>query len=384
MAEKSKPTRLDLSGQSLDAIVAQVNQKYGVNTLVRADKANATRQRWVSTGVYALDFAMGGGIPLNRITEFRGPESSLKSTVTHFTEGNFLSDFPKDGLVIHADVEKSYDQSYANRIIGANTSRLAVMNPDSGEQCVDVLADLLSLDRDVLFAVDSIAAITPSSEMEESADQQTMALQARLINKMMRIVVARMKRDMYDPGAPTTTILCINQLREKVGVVYGNPETTPGGRGKDFAYSLKVRISSTPSQKIVEKVVRNGVERKIGFGQEVNFSVSKNKCFGGQHEEGSFEFYKRPYKGYPAMAFDNAAALLKFGIYHGVISSQQGHMKYGHLSFKSEPHFLKGLVEDSDLSRGLYLEVMDAIREDDSGRANTPSKSITLKVRKTQ
>lgn len=383
MADKSKPSRLDLAGLSLDAIVAQVNNKYGVNTLVRADKAISLKQKWISTGVHALDFATGGGIPQNRITEFRGPESSLKSTITHFTEANFLRDHPADGLVIHADVEKSYDQAYAFRIIGANTSRIAVMNPDSGEQCVDVIAELLSLDRPTLFAVDSIAAITPSAELEASMDQQTMALQARLINRMMRVVVARMKRYMYDLSAPTTTILCINQLREKVGVVYGNPETTPGGKGKDFAYSLKVRISSTPSQKILEDVTQHGVKRKIGFGQEVNFSVSKNKCFGGQHEEGSFEFYKRPYKGYPALSFNNAEALFKFGTFLGVISSSGGAFRYGRLNFKSGAHFIRQLVDDSDLSSALYVEVMAAVREDDSGAANTPGKSITLKVRKT-
>lgn len=323
MAEKKKKeARLDLAKMGTKAAIAAVNAKYGSNTLVLASEALGSKVTFVSTGCAPINISLGGGFPENRITEIRGPFSSLKTTLVLKGIAEFQRKYPADeddGLAIFVDVEKSLDIDYAIKL-GVDPERLVIVNPDSGEQAVDIVHELLSIERPMFFAVDSIAALVPTAEIEASMDQQSMGLHPRLVNRMMRVATARLKRSLYHKDAPSTTIVCLNQIREKIGVMYGNPETTPGGRGKDFFYGVMIRLSAQSAGKIQMKVKRNGVTRKIMIAMSVNYSVNKNKVGGSQHEEGNFMYFVRPFKHYKAHDFNNDEVLLKMGLFYDVLT----------------------------------------------------------------
>ena len=361
--DKEQKPRIDLVGQSMMGVVELMNEKYGVGTLALARHASGTKISFISTGVYAIDFACGG-IPKNRISEIRGNYSAGKTTIALKTIAEFQKLHPK-GRAAFIDVERSVDLQYAERL-GVDLSRTWLAIPDSGEQGIDIICDFLGInDYDIFLVVDSIAALVPMAEIEASAEQQSMGLQARLINKLMRVATARMKRSMYDSKAASCTILCLNQLREKIGVVYGNPETTPGGKGKDFAYGLAFKVSSSPSDCIREKITRNGVTRSIMVAKSIRFSVTKNKCGGSQYEEGEFTYYQRDYDDHKALTFDNLDILFRFGVFYGLIQvvpdKKTQRYVYRKIDEKKESAFIKKLSTMPNTTASLYREVMNEV-----------------------
>ena len=360
MAKETKP-RLDLAGQSLEGIAEMFNEKYGENTLIVARHAQGLKVRFTSTGVYILDFATGGGIPKNRISEIRGEYSSGKTTLALMTIANFQKDHP-EGLAAFVDVEQTVDLEYARRL-GVDLNRCLVGVPDSGEQGVDIITELLGAnDRDIFIVVDSIAALVPMAEVEASAEQQSMGLHARLINKLMRVATARMKRSMYSSAAASATILCLNQLREKIGVMFGNPETTPGGKGKDFAYGLALKVFSSPSDAVKEDITRNGVTRKVMFAKNIKFRVTKNKCGSSQYEEGEFMYYQKEYQGHAPLTFDNYETLFRFGLFYELIQmvpSKKSYLHvYGKISERKEKDFVARLREMPKTAKRLYDAIL--------------------------
>ncbi len=356
---KKLPTRIDLEDNSIDAIRAKMCKKYGENTIVSAAKAAGMLIRHISTGVTALDLALGGGIPENRIIEFRGGFSSLKTTIALCLIKNFLALY-KNGLAVFVDAEHTFDPSYLIKL-GIPQDRVEVANPDSGEQACDICVDYLSIKgRPVLVILDSIAALVPMAEVEGSHEQQTMGVQARLVNKLMRVANARLKRSAYDLKAPKATLVCLNQLREKIGVMFGNPETTPGGKGKDFYFSTVLRVNSTPSGAIKEEVEQHGIKRQIRFGQNVKFQVLKNKTGGSQFEEGEFEYYVKPYKGHPAYSFNNDDHLFRAAVFYGVITASSKGYAYNGFVAKSESDYIARLVKSE---KGTFEEVYAATLE---------------------
>lgn len=320
--KKEKPVRLALSGLSWQAVQEQINAKYGANTLVIASQAIGLKTEYFSTGVVALDLGMGGGVPRGRISNFQGPYSALKTTVLLKTMANFLRG-GKDRRAVFVDAEKSFDPAYAASV-GLDIDRVGVVHPDYGEQAVDVMTDLLSMGTETLVGVDSLAALTPAAEIEDGFDQQHIGLHPRLVNKLIRVTTSCMKRSMLDQDAPAITLVVLNQIREKTGVSYGSPETTPGGRGKDFAYSISVKLHSSPGRALTEQVEQNSIKRKVRFGQLVEFTVLKNKCGSTQFEDGEFTYYVRSKGDHAAYSFDNEESLLRYGRFHGVLQVKNG------------------------------------------------------------
>ena len=379
MAEKKKPSvgRMELKSLPLQAIVEKMNAHYGANTLVMASKAKGLVKRFVSTGVNVLDYALGGGLIENRIIEIRGAYSTLKSTIVQVGMAKYLRKY-KEGIGVYVDVEKTFDPFYAESL-GVDTDRVLLVNPDSGEQAADVAIDLMDVGRPTYMGIDSIAAMTPTAELDASMDQQSMGLHPRLINKLMRCATARIKRNLYDSSAPTTTVVCLNQIREKIGVSFGSPETSPGGRGKEFAYSVIIRLYSSAGDALKEDITLNGIKRKIRFGQNVKFRVEKNKASGSQYEEGEFLYYIKPYKGHKVFSFNNAEASFDYGVYYGIIEARPVKVKdkgssktklktkyfYGDISYFDVPSFVKALEKDSSALRGLHREIVEAIVQED-------------------
>ncbi len=368
--DDKKSKRLDLKGKSAQAIAEMVNNKYGENTLVLASEALHMIIDFISTGSHAVDFALGGGFPKNRITEVRGPESSYKSTLSLIGLANFQRKH-KDGMGIYADFEHTFDPRYA-RELGVDLERLIVINPDSGEQGIDVMMELLESGLDLYVVIDSIAAIVPTAELEASFDQQSMGLHARLINRMMRILVSRIKVSMYSTKEASITVVALNQLRQKIVSMYQNPETTPGGVGKNFFFSTILRLFTSKSKAILEDVTINGIKRQIRFGQEVDFSVIKNKCSGTQHDDGSFNFYVRDYKSRKRYTFDNGASLFSQGLFYGVIEIDTYKGKplfvFDKIRFASESRFIQEIESDEDVQSEIYTGVLAKVTEEAGGK----------------
>ena len=371
MAKEKKP-KLSLRGLPVAAVAAQLNAKYGANTLIQASKAFGLTIKFLSTGSYALDFACGGGIPENRITELRGKFSTLKTTICLRAIANFQQRYPQ-GAAFFQDGEKSFDPAYAKRL-GVDLERCYIINSDSGEQAVNVLADLLDLGYPVLAVVDSIASLVPSAELEAEMEQQFQGLHPRLVNRMMRILTGGLKRVMYDSKAATVTVITTNQMREKIGVVYGSPETSPGGLGREHAYSLMVKFLSSPSDRLMVKVVQNGVEREVRYGQKVRFTVSKNKVSGTQFEEGEFTFFIRELEGKKQFTFDNEEVLLKFGLFFGLIKlhppsagrKKSSYSYLPHIDQCAEDLMLKKMRGSAKACAALYTDVLAEIHKENS------------------
>jgi len=388
MKVKKVEPRLSASADDIDSVIAQMSKLYGEGAVVKGKSVKPVT--WISTGVAALDFITGGGFPINRCAEIRGMFSSLKTTVTLKTIKAFQQlKTRRRKIAAYVDFERTFDPSYATKL-GINNDDLLLLAPDSGEQASDMILKLTELDADILVIVDSIAAMTPSDEIEASADQQFMGLQARMLNRFFRRVTGRMRRGLYIPDAPSFTLIAINQLRQKVGVVYGSNETTPGGEGKNYYYSVIMRLSSSPSDRIMEKVTKNGVEKSLRVGQNIKFSVLKNKCSSSQHEDGEVVYYVRDHKGYAPHTFDNDEALFRMGVYYGVIKVSEDNPKEFVLNEASysEGKLKKLFREDESASEDARLLILDAIHfekqdeveEDELSEEEDAPKLLTKKI----
>lgn len=351
--------KVDIKGLPIEAVVEALCKKYGANTLALASRARGLKLRLLSTGVYALDIALGGGVPENRITEIFGSPSALKSTVTMNLIASFQRRYP-EGQAYLEDGEESFDPAYSE-LCGVDNDRLGLINGDSGEQAIDVISNVIDNNVPVLVVIDSIASLVPLAELECSAEQQHQGLHPRLIGKLMRILTRSIKRNLYDEDAATTTVVATNQTREKTGVIYGNPEFTPGGKAKDFYFSVRMKFLSSKSDSIMETVTANGVERSRRMGQKVRFEINKNKVASTQFEDGEFNYFIRPYKGHRPFSFDNEEVLFKYGVFFGLIKRSDGKKKdvftFEDLSF-AEAMFKAKLIVRPKLQRKLLRLIL--------------------------
>jgi hypothetical protein len=231
-----------------------------------------------------------------------------------------------------------------------------------------------------LLVLDSVAALVPKEEIESSVEKQFMGLHARLINKMVRVLTARMKQSLYTEDRGSVTLLAINQLREKIGVMFGDPETTPGGKGKDFFYSVILRVASSPSDRLMTKVTKHGIEREVRYGQNVKFRFIKNKTSSSQFEAGEFHYYTRPNGNYEAFSFNNDEVLFRYGVYYGIIKikniPKKGKVKathayeYGTMLYKKDKDFREALCSRPKTQRKIFAEILIAMEKEEEEALN--------------
>ena len=211
----------------------------------------------IPTGALALDVALGvGGIPRGRIIEIYGPESSGKTTLAQHIVAECQK---KGGIAAFVDAEHALDPEYA-RNLGVNVDELLISQPDTGEQALDITEELVRSGAVDVIVVDSVAALVPKAEIEGSMEDQQMGLQARLMSKALRKLTGII-------GKTNTTVIFINQLRQKIGVMYGNPETTTGGNALKYYASVRLEI------KRVEGLKGDGED----IGNHVRVRILKNK-----------------------------------------------------------------------------------------------------------
>lgn len=253
----SKPKDVNEKNKALDAVMTQIERQFGKGSIMRLGDNRALDVQCVSTGSLSLDIAIGiGGLPYGRIVEIYGPESSGKTTLTL----SVIAQAQKDGKVCaFVDAEHALDPVYAKKL-GVDVDKLLVSQPDNGEQALEI-ADMLTRSGAVdVIIVDSVAALTPKAEIEGDMGDSHMGLQARLMSQALRKLTANIKKT-------NTLVIFINQIRMKIGVMFGNPETTTGGNALKFYASVRLDIRRTGAVKEGEEVV----------GSETRVKVVKNK-----------------------------------------------------------------------------------------------------------
>jgi recombination protein RecA len=244
--------------KALAAALSQIEKQFGKGSIMRLGEADVARDiQVVSTGSLGLDIALGvGGLPRGRIIEIYGPESSGKTTLTL----SVIAQMQKlGGTAAFIDAEHALDPQYAQKL-GVNVQDLLISQPDNGEQALEI-ADMLVRSGSVdIVVVDSVAALTPKAEIEGEMGQPQMGLHARLMSQALRKLTGNISRS-------NTTVIFINQIRMKIGVMFGNPETTTGGNALKFYASVRIDIRRTGAIKKGEEVI----------GSETRAKVVKNK-----------------------------------------------------------------------------------------------------------
>jgi recombination protein RecA len=239
--------------QALQAAVKQIEQNFGQGALMKLGDVGSIQVDTISTGALPLDIALGvGGVPRGRIIEIFGPESSGKTTLVYHIVAEAQA---RGGVCAFVDTEHAIDPNYARRI-GVNTDELLISQPDYGEQALEIVDVLVRSGAVDVVAVDSVAALTPRVELEGQMGDQHVGLQARLMSQALRKLAGNLNR-------AKTVCLFTNQIREKIGVMFGSPETQPGGRALKFYSSQRLDIRRIETLKEGTEAVGNRVRVKV-------------------------------------------------------------------------------------------------------------------------
>jgi recombination protein RecA len=244
--------------KALDLAITQIDRQFGKGSIMRlgSDRPNIS-DNVISTGCLSLDVALGvGGVPRGRIVEIYGPEAGGKTTLAL----HIVSEAQKNsGYAAFVDVEHALDPEYA-KALGVNTEDLLVSQPDTGEQALEITETLVRSGALDVIVLDSVAALVPKAELDGDMGDSHMGLQARLMSQALRKLTGTVSRS-------NTCVLFINQIREKIGIMFGNPETTPGGRALKFYSSQRLEIRRITT-------IKNGTDP---VGNRVRVKVVKNK-----------------------------------------------------------------------------------------------------------
>lgn len=243
--------------QLLDEAIKQIEKQYGKGSIMRLGDRAHVEVDSISSGSLAIDSALGvGGYPKGRIIEIFGPESSGKTTLALHAIAEVQK---RGGKAAFIDAENAIDPMYS-QALGVNIEDLILSQPDSGEQALEITELLIKSQAFELIVIDSVAALVPQAELDGEMSDAHVGLQARLMSKAMRKLSGVMNRS-------NTTVIFINQLREKVGVMFGNPEVTPGGRALKFYASIRLDVRKSEAIKVGTDLI----------GNKVNVKVVKNK-----------------------------------------------------------------------------------------------------------
>ena len=277
--------------KTLEDTVREIQEKYGEGAIMKLGEARKVDVDVIPTGSIALDMALGvGGVPRGRVIEIYGPESSGKTTLALHIVREAQR---QGGLAAYVDAEHALDPDYAKRL-GVKVNELLISQPDTGEQALEIVESLVRSGSIDVIVVDSVAALTPQAEIEGEMGQLHIGLQARLMSHALRKLTAVVAKSR-------TTIIFINQIRMKIGVMFGNPEDTPGGRALKFYASVRIEVRRAAQIKKGEEIV----------GNQVNAKIAKNKVAPPFQRAEFYIFYSE------GIARD--AELLTLGEKHGLV-----------------------------------------------------------------
>lgn len=319
---------------SIQMAMQQINKQFGDGSIMTLNEDKVKKMDVIPTGAISLDIALGvGGVPKGRIIEIFGPESSGKTTLTM----HIIAETQKmGGTAAFIDAEHAFDQSYAEKV-GINTKELLVSQPDYGEQALEILETLIRSGAVDLIVVDSVAALTPRAEIEGEMGDAHMGLQARLMSQALRKITGIV-------GKTNTTVIFTNQLRMKIGVMFGNPETTTGGNALKFYASVRMDIRSKEKILDGEEIV----------GQTVRVKVVKNKV-APPFKEAVFDI--RPGEG----GIDKISSLIDAALKFNVIEKAGSWFKYNGANLGQGREGIKELLQND---KNLLKEVWNKVRSE--------------------
>jgi recombination protein RecA len=238
--------------RAVDLAVSQIEKQFGSGSIMKLGEAHKIDVKTIPSGSLSLDLALGGGYPQGRIVEIYGPESTGKTTLALHAVAQVQKN---GGLAAFVDAEHALDPEYAQRI-GVNLNDLLVSQPDTGEQALEITETLVRSSAVNIVVVDSVAALVPRAEIEGSMGDAVMGMQARLMSQALRKLTGVISKS-------STTVVFINQLRMKIGVMFGNPETTAGGQALKYYSSVRLDIRRIEQLKDGDKVIGNRVRVKV-------------------------------------------------------------------------------------------------------------------------
>ena len=251
-SDKSAAPKEDGKSQALNLAIAQITKQFGDGSIMKLGEAKKINVQLIPSGSLSLDLALGGGYPKGRIIEIYGPESSGKTTLTLHA----IAEIQKQGgTAAFIDAEHALDPAYAKRI-GVDTANLLISQPDNGEQALEICETLVRSGAVDLIVVDSVAALVPQAEIDGDMGDSQMGLQARLMSQAMRKLTGIISKSK-------ATVIFINQIRMKIGVMFGNPETTTGGNALKFYASVRLDIRRIGQIKEGDNISGNRTKVKI-------------------------------------------------------------------------------------------------------------------------
>jgi len=318
--------------KALAAALAQIEKQYGKGSIMRMDADAVKDIDVVSTGSLGLDIALGvGGLPRGRVVEIYGPESSGKTTLTL----QVIAEVQKTGgTAAFIDAENALDISYAGKL-GVKTEDLLISQPDTGEQALEI-ADMLVRSGAVdVIVIDSVAALTPKAEIEGEMGEPQMGLQARLMSQALRKLAANIKRT-------NTLVIFINQIRMKIGVMFGNPETTTGGNALKFYASARIDIRRIGSIKKGDEVI----------GSETRVKIVKNKV--------APPFRTAEFDILYGEGISREGEVLELGVAHGVLEKSGAWYIYkGDRLGQGKDNSREFLKENAELAREIEMKIRE-------------------------
>jgi len=320
----------------LEATLGKLEKNYGKGAIMRLGSTNVEKVPAISTGSIGLDFALGvDGLPKGRVTEIYGPESSGKTTLAL----HVIAEAQKEGgIAAFIDAEHAFDRYYAAKL-GVNIEDLLISQPDNGEQALEITDNLIRSGAIDVIVIDSVAALTPKSEIEGEMGDSKMGLQARLMSQALRKLTANISKT-------NTICIFINQLREKIGVMFGNPETTTGGNALKFYASVRLDIRRISQIKDTDEV----------RGNRVRVKVVKNKV--------APPFRKAEFDIMYGEGISKIGEIIDIGVDKGIIKKSGSWFSYGDTRLGQGREAVKKILSDNpDLMEELESKIKAALAE---------------------
>ena len=333
MEEVRKPSAEKL--KALQLAMDKIDKDHGRGTIMKMGDNKVEEVAVISTGSIGLNAALGvGGYPRGRVIEIYGPESSGKTTLAIHA----IAEAQKaGGIAAIIDAEHAFDRFYAEKL-GVNTDELLISQPDNGEQALEVADQLIRSSAVDIVVIDSVAALTPKAELEGDMGDSKMGLQARLMSQALRKLTANINKT-------NTTCIFINQLREKIGVMFGNPETTTGGNALKFYASVRLDIRRISQLKDGDEAV----------GNQTRVKVVKNKV--------APPFRKAEFDIMFGEGISKNGEIIDLGVDYGIVKKSGSWFSYGDTKLAQGRDASKAVVRDNpELAAELEAKIMEAIR----------------------